>query len=408
MKRSWTAFARCLGNEKKMINLVHISRANLLSGRTNVYNLAKTCDSLNAVRDVRVRLVTTNRRSDTRVFFQRMAIQRPFEVVCLGATDTSSPYAGRQWYELLAFFSANVSLVFFLSLQVRKFDTLYFRDSTLAFAAWWAKVVLRKRVFFEIHSVLQRRSKQWLNEMAIRLSNGVVAISSGLKNYYQGMNSNIIVSLCSAAEDSWFDYSQNKERLRRQLKLPQDAFLLGYTGVVGANPNNDYYEIDDVIKSLVDLPERISLVIVGEINHNAEWLRQIAREFDVSGRVVVVPWQERSLIPNYLQAFDAILIPKRKKDFVGDSPAKMFPALAARRPIIAGRAECIEEVLTHNLDALIVRENNPSGWKEAILAIYHDSKLGEHLASNALITKDKYTWSKRGANIADFVRRSTL
>src|SRR3989344_5038950 len=67
------------------------------------------------------------------------------------------------------------------------------------------------------------------------------------------------------------------------------------------------------------------------------------------------------MIPKYCQYFGIILIPKRKKDLVGDSPAKMFPALASRRPIIGGRAECIEEVLTDGVDAVIVEQNNPEG-----------------------------------------------
>lgn len=389
-----------------MTKIIHISRANLLSGRTNVYNLAKTCEALNAQPDTKVRLVTTNTQGDVKNFFSRMAVRRPFLVTCLGATDTTSAYSGKRWYELLAFLSANLSLIFFLSSQIGRFDVLYFRDSTLVFAALWTRIILRKRVFFEIHSVLEKRSKQWLNRLAVQHADGVVAISLGLKNYYQKINDNILVSLCSAAEDSWFDYSKIKEGLRQKLKLPPNAFLVGYTGVVGANPNNDYYEIDDVVRSLASLPEEIICVIVGEISGNASWLREIAKSLGVEKRVIILPWQERSQIPEYLQAFDVILIPKRKKDLIGDSPAKMFPALAARQPIIAGRAECIEEVLTNDLDALIVRENTPDGWSEAIGKVYDDHGLGERLAAQALITKDKYTWEKRGVNIANFIKYS--
>ena len=34
-----------------MIRIFHISRINLSSGRTNVYNLAKTCEGINAEKD---------------------------------------------------------------------------------------------------------------------------------------------------------------------------------------------------------------------------------------------------------------------------------------------------------------------------------------------------------------------
>lgn len=245
-----------------------------------------------------------------------------------------------------------------------------------------------------------------MNRLAIRLATGVIAISGGLKQFYQEMNNNILVSLCSAAEDSWFDYQQDKQTFRRQLGLPAEAFLIGYTGVVGANPNNDYYEVDDIVRSLQFLPPVIKFVIVGEINGNAGWLRRIADEMGVTARVIFVPWQERSEIPKYLQAFDLNLIPKRKKDLIGDSPAKMFPALAARRPIVAGRAECITEVLTNGVDSLIVEQNNPAGWAKAILKIYNDRELGGKIVLGAERTKNKYTWVSRGLLIGEFIKQS--
>src|SRR3990167_4734332 len=112
--------------------------------------------------------------------------------------------------------------------------------------------------------------------LGIKQSNGIIAISSGLKRYYEKLNNNILISLCSAAENSWFDHSRDKNAFRQELGLPLGAYLVGYTGVVGANPNNDYYEIDDIVKSLEFLPENIILVIVGEFNDNADWLRKIA------------------------------------------------------------------------------------------------------------------------------------
>lgn len=389
-----------------MIRIFYLSRIKLLSGRTNVYNLAKTCEALNAQKDFSVGLITTNRQDDPGLFFEKMAIHHPFPVVCLGVTNTSSRYSGKRWYEFLMLVLANLRLVSFLLVNFRKFDAIYFRDESLSPTAALARVIMRKKVFFEIHSVLKSRHRQLMNRLAVWSASGVVAISSGLKRYYQKSNANILVSLCSAAEDSWFDYTKDKSAFRKELNLPESDFLIGYTGVVGLNPNNDYYELDDIIKSLVSLPSTITCVVVGELNNNAEWLRGIANSAGVADRVIFVPWQDRSEIPKYLQAFDVNLIPKRKKDLVGDSPAKMFPALAAGRPIIAGRAECIEEVLTAGADALIVEQNNPEGWRKAILQVYQDPELGERLAHQAGITKNQYTWEKRGGAIAEFIKKS--
>jgi glycosyltransferase involved in cell wall biosynthesis len=388
-----------------MIRILYISRANLLSGRTHIYNLAKTCEAINGQKDFHVELVTTDHSREVGDFFKRNGIHQPFEITCLGVTNTVSKHGGKIWYEIFVFLFVNLCLSLFLLMRIGKFDIVYFRDESLFPTALWAKMILRKKVFFEIHSVLDSRSRQMMNRGAVRFSDGVIAISSGLKYYYEKSNKNILISLCSAAEDSWFDYSRNKEEFRKELGLPVGAYLTGYTGVVGANPNNDYYEIDDIVKSLLSLPKETVVVIVGELNGNGEWLRDVARDNGLAGRVIIVPWQERSEIPKYLQAFDIILIPKRKKNLIGDSPAKMFPALASRRPIIGGRAECIEEVLTDGVDAVIVEQNNPIGWAKAILKIYEDNDFAKKLSDQAWITKDKYTWEKRGITIAGFIKK---
>jgi len=389
-----------------MTRIAYISRINLSSTRTNVYNLAKTCEVLNARKDLDVTLITTDKKEDTHSFFQKMGITHPFEIRCLGITSTTSRYTGRRWYEILMFVIANIRLAMFFTAHSRECDVVYSRDEFLFPTAFFVKKILRKKVFFETHSVLLNAYRQKLNTAMVRLADGVIAISSGLKQHYEKINPNIIVSLCSAAEDAWFDHSQSKESFRTQLGLPTGAFLIGYAGVVGFNPNNDCYEVDDIIRSLPSLPPIITSVVVGELNNNAQWLRDIAKDTGVEDRVIFIHWQDRVQIPKYLQAFEVNLIPRRRKDLVGDSPAKMFPALAARRPIIAGRAECIEEVLTDGVDALIVEQNTPEGWAKAILEIYHEPELGERLARQAEITGGKYTWEKRGIAIGDFINRT--
>ncbi|MFM2357472.1 MAG: hypothetical protein RJA61_209, partial [Candidatus Parcubacteria bacterium] len=247
-----------------MIRIFCISRINLLSGRTNVYNLTKTCEALNAVPDFFVKLVTTDQDRGTSDFFKKVGVTRPFDVVTLGVTNTISRWSGRGWYEFLMLIYANFCLVLFLLKRRKEFDVVYFRDDSVFFTVLFARFILRKKIFFEVHSVLERWYRQMRNVISARVSHGVIAISGGLRNFYQKINNNTLLSLCSAAEDVWFDHKKSKTEFRKELEIPNDRFILGYTGVVGLNPNDDYYELDDVIKGLRLLPQKITCVIVGE------------------------------------------------------------------------------------------------------------------------------------------------
>lgn len=387
------------------MKIAFISRVNLESTRTNVYNFSKTCEAINTTEGFQTVFVTTDQKRDTAAFFDRMGIHTPFEIVTLGATDTTRSNGGK-WNEIAAFLSANFHLAQYLFMHRKEIDAVYFRDESLFLAAHFARGFLNKKVFFEIHSVYERKLRQFKNIFSVWVSNGVVAISSGLKKHYSKTNKNIIVSLCSAAEESWFDHSKSKEDFRKELNLPLDKYLIGYIGVVGINPNNDYYEIDDVVRSLKSLPENVFFVIGGELNGNGEWLRTVAKEAGVSDRVLILPWMERKMVSKYLQAFDAHVIPKRKKDLVGDSPAKMFPSLASKRPIIAGRAESIQEVLTDGVDSVIVTTNTPDGWSGAIKSVMEDAEYTKKIVAGADITKQKYTWEKRGLAISSFIGKN--
>ena len=82
-----------------MIRILFASRINLLAGRTNVYNFAKTCEAINAMAGFHAKLVTTDQERDRDNFFRKTGIHKPFDVTCLSVTNTISDHSGKSWYE---------------------------------------------------------------------------------------------------------------------------------------------------------------------------------------------------------------------------------------------------------------------------------------------------------------------
>jgi glycosyltransferase involved in cell wall biosynthesis len=385
-----------------MIRILTISRINLSSGRTHVYNLTKTTEALNNCENVDVDLVSTDKNHDLDVFFNKFNVQNKFDLFLLNSFSNKLINKNR-FLGWIAIFVANFSIIKFILKNRKKYNLIYLRDETLFLSVIFCKIFLRKKVFFEVHSVLERAHGQMMNLIIARLADGIIAISSGLEKYYRKFNSNILMALCSSYEKSWFDYEKSKDDFRNELRLPTDKILIGYTGVMGANPNNDYYEIDDVVKSLKKLPENVVFVGIGEMNNNADWIRKIAKENFLEERVILMPWQDREIIPKFLQSFDILAIPKRKKDLIGDSPAKIFPSLASLVPIVAGRSESISDILIDGSNAVIVDENNEEGWFKAIKSLLDNKNLSDKIRKQAFEDKDKYTWEKRAEKIMEFI-----
>jgi glycosyltransferase involved in cell wall biosynthesis len=385
----------------KKIRICYISRIHFASTRTHVHNVTRTSEALNACEEVSVRLVSTDVAPDVDVFLKQHGVTQPFAISGLGLTF---PKPGRARLLVWLLWS-NIRMGWFLFKNRSTYDVVYARDEGLVFAVLVGRLI-GKPFFFESHSVLIGWHRQVFNELMVRMSSGLIAISKRLQRFYERLQSNSVVSYCGGEETPTADAPMSQHALRKHLGLPEGGFLAGYMGVLGENPNGDVYELDDVARSLALLPNEVMLVAVGERENDAEWLRHAARAAGVGDRVMVLPWQPRDTTPLFLNSFDAVVIPKRKKDMDSDSPLKMFSAMSAGRPIIGGQTEAITEVLTHGQNVLIVESNTPAGWAERIGMLYRDPALGKRLGDQAKHDARTYSWERRGSDIAAFVVRT--
>lgn len=104
-----------------------------------------------------------------------------------------------------------------------------------------------------------------------------------------------------------------------------------------------YKGIDDLAEAVrrLDRPD-LALVVVGV----APGSRAGERFSRLGDRVRLVPGIPFDRIPDYLAAADLVAIPQRQTtDTVGQTPAKLFDAMAMARPIVSTRVSMIPEIL---------------------------------------------------------------
>jgi len=204
-----------------------------------------------------------------------------------------------------------------------------------------------------------------------------------------------MVAFCWAAEKENFPYQKNKEELRKELNLPLDKTIVGYTGRLDLQGVHSNYEIDKVIKAMDFLPQNILFLIIGADKREV-------KELGTRPNLRVYPRISRLKIPAYLLAFDILVIPKLG-ELPGDSPAKMFEYLAAKRPIAAAKTEPVSEVLHHKENALLVSPDTPEEWAKAIKRLIDDKELSEKISQKAFEDSKKYTWEERAKRISEFL-----
>jgi len=382
-----------------------------MSRRANAYNTVKTCESLNSIRDLDVTLVSTDRalisNESKRLFFDNFAVKNPFNVVSLRSIGNF--FRSRKFFmsSKLEILFANLGLVKFIYKHRRNYELVYCRDPFLFPVAFFAKRFLGKPLFFEIHAVLHRKISQKLSETLAKNSNGLIVISRGLKDYYQKLNKNILVSFCSAAEPERFTIiKQSKEEIRDELELPRDKILLGYTGNLYRTGNNDSYGIEDIISSLPYLSNQYLFVGVGKSGSNTLELESLANELSVSHKTLFIPWTSREIIAKYIRAFDILCIPSAGAQ-IGNWPTKIFDYLASGRPIVAARTQAITEILNHEYNSILVDYKKPQSWSRAFVKLSSDKKLVQRIVARAIEDSKKYTWQNRGLDIYNFIKENT-
>ena len=115
--------------------------------------------------------------------------------------------------------------------------------------------------------------------------------------------------------------------------------------------------------------------------------------------------QPHQKIPLYLKAADVLVLPNKKGESISEkytSPLKLFEYMVSQRPIVASNLPSIREILNEN-NAILFEPNNFKSLALGIKKLIQNKDLAEHLANQAWLEAQKYTWSTRTKKIIEFI-----
>jgi len=81
------------------------------------------------------------------------------------------------------------------------------------------------------------------------------------------------------------------------------------------------------------------------------------------------------------------------------SPLKLFEYLAAGRPIVASDLPALREVVTADVDAVLVPPGDPRALAEGIARVLRDPELAERLSAQAWSRAAAFSWTARAERI---------
>ncbi len=171
-------------------------------------------------------------------------------------------------------------------------------------------------------------------------------------------------------------YGKERPRqLRARLGLPDDTVLIGSLGNV--RPAKAY---DVLIKAAPLVVQHFSsahFVVAGDIKRSLmEQLQPLIDQSGVASHIHFLGFSDDSAA--FLSELDVFLLCSKSEGF----SISTIEAMATRLPVVVTRCGGPEEIVEHELNALMVDSGDAAAIANALVALLSDRNLGERLSGN--------------------------
>jgi len=191
-----------------------------------------------------------------------------------------------------------------------------------------------------------------------------------------------------------------KTSAKQKLILDLNQKYVVYTGNMQKNK---------CIESLVDIAAYLPDIIFLLVGGKPEDITRLTTYCEAKkvNNVMLVERLPINEVSPYLYAADALIIPpvSAPMEKFGRTvlPFKLFPYLAAGRPIVAPNLADMRELIQHSENGILVNPDDAAQNAEAIRALFSNEKLQEKLAVNASETSRSLTWQARAEKFRNWL-----
>ena len=160
--------------------------------------------------------------------------------------------------------------------------------------------------------------------------------------------------------------------------------------------------VDVLLAAISHVPDVLGLVIGGhEAEPDLARLQALAARLGVEGRVTFTGHLPPSAIPAQLAQADILALPNPPSAISthATSPLKLFEYMAAGKAIVASNLPAIREILTHDVNAVLVTPGDADALAAGICRLADDGALRAGLGQAARTAVAEYSWDRRAERL---------
>jgi glycosyltransferase involved in cell wall biosynthesis len=160
--------------------------------------------------------------------------------------------------------------------------------------------------------------------------------------------------------------------------------------------------VDVLLEAIARVPEVRGLIVGGhEQEPDLARLRALATGLRIEGRVTFTGHLPPSAVASQLARADIVALPNPASAISthSTSPLKLFEYMAAGKAIVASRLPSLGEVLTDEVNALLVTPGDSEALAGGIRRLVNDPALRARLGDAARDAVAEYSWDRRAERL---------
>ncbi|MBW2058259.1 MAG: glycosyltransferase family 4 protein [Deltaproteobacteria bacterium] len=320
---------------------------------------------------------------------------------------------------VLSILSRLLDLLFLSSRHLASHDLAYARDYHVALVSLLPKILLRRRLIYEINGL---PSEEWLmkspralgrvvagvikscERLAAKYSDRIVAVTEGLRQHLVcrlGVDPGKVAVVPNGVDTAAFhpmDDPGSLESLRMRLGLPREAALVLFVGNLAS-----WQGIDTLLDSIPLIAASVPharFLIVGD-GRLGEELRKKSGAMSISGLVLFTGTVPHEEIPRYINLADVCVAPfvRKRNSRTGVSPLKIHEYMACGKAVVASRVKGLDFVEETGA-GLLVEPEDPPALARGIVELLQDPQRRASMGRiGAELVEQNFDWSKRAQEI---------